>query len=76
MSSPNDDLYAWMSKLAVAKIHFTWLRIAITRLCFRSPCRVSGGRWSFSRTEVERFRSSGKVEGPSALEDLLAQRAS
>jgi hypothetical protein len=67
-------LFDWMSKLRSAKIHFAIASFRDDAVMLQVS--VPGELWeveflSDGTIEVERFRSTGSIEGESALEDLL-----
>jgi hypothetical protein len=79
MSAGKTVLYAWIEKLRAAKIPFTLATYRDNAVMLQVS--VPGERWEVEffedgTVEVERFRSSGKIEGLSALDDLLALHAS
>jgi len=76
MTQSTAALFDWMNKLTVAKIHFTMASVRDEAVMLQ--VRVPGERWEVEffadgTIEVERFLSPGKIEGASALDDLLSR---
>jgi hypothetical protein len=76
MTPSTSALFDWMNKLKAAKIHFTMASFRDDAVMLQVS--VPGERWeveffSDGTIEVERFRSTGSIEGPSALGELLSR---
>ncbi len=69
-------LFDWMNKLRAAKIHFNMASVRDDAVMLEVS--VPGERWEVEffpdgTIEVERFLSPGKIEGASALDELLSR---
>ncbi|MEJ0063124.1 MAG: hypothetical protein WDO70_07960 [Alphaproteobacteria bacterium] len=77
MTTGLHNLYTWMQKLSEAKVYFT-LASPVRENAILLNVVIPGERWEVEFFEdgtidVERFRSTGKIEGSQALEELLKQ---
>ena len=76
MTPSTAALFDWMNKLREAKIRFTMASVRDDAVMLQ--VRVPGERWEVEffpdgTIEVERFLSPGKIEGESALDELLSR---
>ena len=76
MTTNTTALFDWMSKLRAARIQFTMDSVRDDAVML--DVRVPGERWEVEffpdgSIEVERFLSPGKIEGASALDELLSR---
>ncbi|MCL2451106.1 MAG: hypothetical protein FWD17_19340 [Polyangiaceae bacterium] len=75
MSATTNNLFVWMDRLTLANIHFTMGTSRDNAVMLKVT--VPGERWEVEffpdgEVEVERYRSTGKIEGVEALEELVA----